>query len=190
MFKVAKGELIVNIVDGLWFEPTLLESLWSHYKADSKACIGAVGDQYDQIKNGKPEHVVWTDPRKRTETFYQVSPNEFELCIASIPLQAIKDVGGIDEKFDEFAAISEKEMCYRIEKLGYKFYLDQTQIYRAIKHDRLNEKWDERYNAGCEYYAKCLQEIRDGTRLKLDYLTEKEYKKEKVNPSEKEATIQ
>lgn len=172
-FKVAKGELVVNIVDGLWFPPDTLQKLWDHYEANPKACVGAIGDQYDQIKDGKPEHCVWTDPRRTVQfgTFYEISPRDLELCIASLPLKGIKEVGGIDEEFDKYAALSEKEMCARMDMLGYKFYLDQTLEYRAIKHPRLSESWDERYNAGCEVYFKHLREIRDGKRLRLDYLS-------------------
>jgi hypothetical protein len=173
-FRTAHGKLIVSIVDGLWFPPDTLEKLWTHYQNNPKSCVTCVGNQYDQMENGKPEHMVWRDPRIRTDfgSFYEVSPSEMELCIASLPLQAIKEVGGIDEEFDKYAALSEKEMCYRMDKLGYKFFIDQTIEYRAIKHPRIggNEKWDTAYEAGCVYYQNCLREISDGKRLKLDYL--------------------
>lgn len=171
-FKEAEGELIVSIVDGLWFPPDTLEKLWTHYQNNPKACVTCIGNQYDQMENGKPEHMVWRDPRIRADfgAFYEVSPREFELCIASLSLQAIKDVGGIDEEFDKYAALSEKEMCYRMDKVGYTFFIDQTIEYRAIKHDRIggSEKWDQAYFKGCEYFDTCLKEISAGTRLKLD----------------------
>jgi len=174
-FKKAKGELVVSIVDGLWFPPDLLEKLWIHYKANPKACVGAIGHQYDKIENDKPEHQVWRDPRAREDfgSFYEIKPIDLELCIASIPRQAILDVGGVDEEFDEYAALSEKEMCLRIDKLGYKFYLDQTIEYRAIKHDRLTKDWDQRYQQGWFYFDKCLKDIQSGKRLKLNFLDNK-----------------
>lgn len=170
LFKTARGDLVVNIVDGLWFPPTLLQSLLDHYEADSKACIGGVGDQYDQEINGKYEHKIWEDPRKKGQNFYEVSPRDFELCVASIPLKAIKDVGGIDEEFDKYAACSEKELCARIAKLGYKFYIDEGIEYRAIKHPRLSESWDEHYFKGVPYYQKCLEEIERGQRCQIAFL--------------------
>lgn len=171
-FRKSGEELIVSIQDGLWFPPTLLESFWNHYQSNPQALVGAVGNQYDQIVNGKPEHQVWVDPRKRTDfgSFYEVSPREIEYTICSIPRQAIVDVGGMDEEWDKYAALCEKEMNARMDKLGYKFYLDQGIEYRAIKHPRLSEEWDKRYEAGCIYYQKCLQEIDEGKRLRLDFV--------------------
>lgn len=170
-FKYAQGELIISIQDGLWFSPDMLEKFWIHYQNNPKALVGAIGHQYEQLENGKPEHRVWSDPRSRTDfgSFYEVGPREIEYCIASIPKQALLDVGGIDEEFDKYAALSEKEMNYRMEKAGYIFYLDQSIEYRAIKHPRLSDQWDTRYLAGCEYYDECLKQIFEGKRLKLNY---------------------
>lgn len=174
-FKVAKGDLIVSIVDGLWFPPDTLEKLWAHYEANPKACVTCVGHQYDQIENGKPEHMVWREPRVRTDfgSFYEVLPIDFELCIASLPLKAIQDVGGIDEEYDKGCAVSEKELCCRIEQLGYRFFIDQTIEYRAIKHDRIggSEAWDKGYEFSCRMFDTHLKEIQSGKRLKLDYLS-------------------
>lgn len=172
-FRLAKGDLIVSIVDLLWFPPDVLEKLWFHYQTDPMKCIGALGNQYDELVNGKPEHLVWSDPRYKEQMFSQTEPLHFELCIASIPRKAIVDVGGMDEKWDEYAALSEKELCYRIEKLGYTFWFDQSIEYRAIKHERLNgkEAWDEAYKNGVEYFNQCAREINAGTRKKLDFLS-------------------
>lgn len=172
-FKQAQGELIISIQDGLWFPPDMLEKFWEHYQNNPKALVSAIGHQYDRIENGKPEHRVWTDPRQRTDfgSFYEVEPSELEFCIASVPKQSITDVGGIDEEFDKYAALSEKEMCYRMKKAGYQFFLDQGIEYRAIQHPRLNEEWEQRFQLGCVYYNKCLKEIAEGKRLKLDYLS-------------------
>lgn len=171
-FKVAKGELIVSIVDGIWFEPDLLERLWTHYQNNSRACIGAIGHQYKKLANGKPEGLIWRDPRVRKDqgTFYEINFIDLELCVASLPLEGIKAVGGIDEEWDKYAALSEKELVARMDKLGYKFFLDQSMEYRAIHHERLSPDWDKKYQEGCDFFAKCLSKINEGKRLKLDYL--------------------
>lgn len=170
-FKNAKGQLIVSIVDGLWFPPDTLERLWTHFENDPTLCIGAIGHQYEKIENGRPEGLKWVDPRiKKDQQFYEIDPIDMEWCIASIPLQALIGVGGIDEEYDKVAAISEKETNCRMAKLGYKFYLDQSIEYRAIYHPRLNDRWDEFYQKGCDLFAKHLREINEGKRLKLNYL--------------------
>lgn len=170
-FKIAGGELIISIVDGLWFPPDTLERLWTHYQNDPTLCIGAVGHQYDRMENGKPEGRVWVDPRvKKDEQFYEINPTDMEWCIASIPIQALKGVGGIDEEYDKVAALSEKETNWRMAKLGYKFYLDQSIEYRAIHHPRLSDRWDEFYQKGCDLFAKHLREINEGRRLKLNFI--------------------
>ena len=172
LFRNARGELIVSIQDGIWFEPDLLEKFWIHYQNDPKSCVSAIGHQYDKMKNGKPENRVWSDPRARLDqgSFYSVGPREMEFCVASIPRLGIFEVGGIDEIYDRFAALSEKELCARLERRDYKFFLDQSCEYRAIHHPRLNEEWDIRYNAGCEVYIRHLQEIAEEKRVRLEYL--------------------
>lgn len=185
-FKKARGELFVSIVDMMWFDPETLENLWYHYHFDKMQCIGGVGHHYEYEWGGRPESLVWTDPRVRgQEQFYQISPIDFELCLASIPLQAIHAVGGMDEVFDQYAAMSEKELCARIEKLGYTFWIDQTLEYRAIHHPRLTKDWDDRYFAGVPYFQQCLSDIQSGKRRKLDFLSQKDYIKEN-GVSEKE----
>lgn len=172
-FREAKGELVVSIVDMQWFPPDTLEKLWIHYELSPMSCIGGVGHQYSQVENGKPEHRIWFDPRMREdEQFYEIPPIDFELCIASLPLKGIKEVGGVDEFFDFFAALSEKELCSRMAKLGYRFFLDQSIEYRALQHDRVGgrEEWDKRYFAGHDYFRQCLTEIHEGKRVKLAYL--------------------
>lgn len=172
-FKMCNSPLIVNIVDGLWFPPWTLQLLYAHYQVNPKSCVSCIGHQYDRVENGKPEHLVWSDPRVRADqgSFYEVPHTEMELCIASFPRQAILDVGGVDEEFDKYAALSEKEMMARMYKAGYKTYIDQSIEYRAIKHERLSKEWDARYQAGWPYYEKCMREIEAGTRLRLDFVS-------------------
>ena len=168
----AKGDLIVSIVDGLWFPPDTLAKLWSHYEANERACVSCIGHQYQGVENGKPERMVWQDPRIHGDerSFYEVKHPEMELCVASFPKQAVVDVGGVDEEFDKYAALSEKEMMARMYKAGYTLWLDKTIEYRAIQHPRLSEDWDEHFQKGVEYYNKCMTEIAEGKRLRLTYI--------------------
>lgn len=170
--KRAKGELFVSIVDMIWFPPDTLEKLWGHYVANPRRCVTCVGHQYEKLVNGKPEGLVWREPRVRPDfkSFYEVAPSEMELCVASLPMKAVKEVGGLDEEYDKHAALSEKEMCYRIDKLGYTFWIEQSIEYRALYHPRLSEAWDKHYESGCILYQKHRQEIAEGKRLKVGYL--------------------
>lgn len=174
-FRHAKGELIVSFVDMTWAPPDALENFWAHYQDNPKSLVGGVGNQYEEVQNGKPEIMIWKDPRMRMDqgSFYEINPIDLEFCLTSVPKQAIYDIGGWDETWDKYAALSEKEACLRMEKLGYKFYLDQSIEYRALTHPRLTKDWEERYQAGCRYMEKCLKEINAGTRLKLDFMSEK-----------------
>ena len=162
LFRQSKGELIVNIVDGLWFPPDVLSNLWLQFVANPKACITTVGNQYEVV-NGRLEVLIWKDPRMRLDqgSFYQVNYPEMELCLASIPKQAIVDCKGIKEKWDEFAALSEKEMCARMEKFGYTLWIDQAIVYKAIYHLRIggNSEWDKHYFEGCEYMEYCMNQV-------------------------------
>jgi len=172
LFSEAKGDLIVNIVDGLWFDPFTLENLWNHYEEDHKSCITCVGDQFNRVENGRPEGLVWKDPRRRGDfgSYYEVRESEMELCIASIPRRALIDIGGFEEEFDRGAAVSEKEAMSRAYRAGYKLYISQSIEYRATQHPRLSSSWDEHYNISCDLMDEYRPQINAGTRIKLDYL--------------------
>lgn len=168
LFKQAQGELIVSIVDGLWFPLDTLTNLWAHYEANPKACITTVGNQYDETLVA----ILWKDPRMRLDqgSFYQVDYPEMELCLASFPRQAVIDCKGIKSEFDKFCALSEKEMCARMEKLGYSLWIDQSIEYKAIYHDRIGgrEEWDRHYFEGCKYMEYCMKQINQGKELMGD----------------------
>lgn len=177
LFKQVKGELIVNIVDGIWFPSDTLTNLWTNFENDPKSCVGLIGHQYEANGADRPMVMVWRDPRDRQDygSFWEIEWIDFELCLASIPHKAILDVGGCDIKGDQFAALFEKEMCARIQKLGYKFFLDNSFQYRALQHPRIHgeEEWNKKYKEGFSYFDQCIREINAGKRLKLDFLTNK-----------------
>lgn len=169
--KKSKGELIISYQDMISIRPDCLERFWEHYKNNPKIIVGAVGDQYSSLESPVK---VWTDPRKRADqgSFYECLERDVEYTLCAIPRSALFEVGGFDEEFDLYAAIAEKELNARMYKAGYKFFLDQSIEYRALHHPRLygKEDWDKHYFAGMEYYNKCLREITNGQRLRLDFL--------------------
>lgn len=178
LYREVKGELIIQITDGIWFPPDTLERLWNHYINNSKGLVTTIGHQYDQLdKYGKPINMVWQDPRARLDqgTFYEVAPSEMEMCIASLPRQAVVDCGGVDEEYDKGPAVGEKEMCWRLDKIGYKFYIDQTIEYRAIHHPRLSSNWDEMYlKVTTPIFIKHMKQLQNGERtLNVGYVSDK-----------------
>lgn len=175
-FQEAKGELIVVIQDGIWFPPDMLSRLWTHYQNNPKGLVTVIGHHYDQIdEHGKPTNMMWQDPRARTDqgAFYEVAPSEMEMAVCSVPKQAVLDCGGIDEEYDKGPAVGEKEMCFRLDRLGYKFYIDQTIEYRAIHHPRLTSDWDEMYfKVTAPMFTEHMRQLSLGERpLKVGFVT-------------------
>lgn len=171
-FSRAKGELIVNIQDGIWFDPSVLGKFWFHYTEHPRILVSAVGHQYDKLDElGKPYNPVWHDPRtKLGVTFEEVPPSEVEFAMCSVPKQALLECGGFDEEYDTCPAVGEKEMCWRLNRMNWDFYIDHTLEYRAIHHPRLSEDWDKLYKEKTTpLFIKHMQEITDGTR-KLNVL--------------------
>ena len=168
-FRQAKGELIVSYQDLIQISPDCLERFWYHYQKNKKICIGAVGDQYSSLN---PPIKVWEDPRKtnRFGSFYEINPIDLEFTLCAIPRQAILSVKGLKEKWDYYAAVSEKEMCVRIDRAGYKSYLDQSISYKAISHPRLKgeDVWNKAYKEGSKYFTECINNINNGIDLEGD----------------------
>lgn len=157
----AKGDLIVNIQDMIWFPPDTLQRFWKHYMNNPKALVTAVGNHYDHLdQNGIPTSEVWKDPRIENGGHYRVNNVDMEMSVCSVPKQAILDCGGIDEEYDKGPGIQEKEMCLRLEVLGYEMWLDRDIEYRGIKHPRLTKDWDEKYwGVTAKLYEKHVKDL-------------------------------
>lgn len=170
----AKGDLIVNIQDGIWFPPDILSKYWFHFINKPRILISAIGHQYDQFDElGMPIHKVWHDPRSKTGvTFEEVPPSEMEMVMCSIPRQALEECGGIDEEYDKVNGAQEKEMCWRLNKMNWDFFIDHTIEYRAIHHPRLSEDWDKVYfEKTTPLFVRHMNELTLGTRkLNVDSL--------------------
>lgn len=174
-YATARGELVINIQDGIWFEPDLLSRFWQHYLSEPKGIVTAVGNQYDKLDERlMPVNVMWEDPRRKHDrgTFSEVDNSEMEMAMCSIPRQALLDCGGLDEVYDQGPAVGEKEMCLRLQVMGYKLFIDELIEYRALHHGRLSKDWDEKYfSITTPLYTKHVREILDGKReLNVDCL--------------------
>lgn len=164
----AKGELIVNIQDGIWFPPDTLIKLWYRYLKQPRILVSAVGDHYDHLDEiGVPEGLVWSDPRKNSKISFEDSPpSEIEMTLCSVPKQALVECGGIDEIYDTCCGVQEKEMCWRLNKMNWDFYVDRTIEYKALHHPRLTEDWDEVYKKKTTpIFVEHMRQLTEGTRL-------------------------
>lgn len=163
----AKGDLIVNIQDGIWFAPDVLGKFWYHYQKHPRILVSAVGHHYDQLDElGVPTNPVWHDPRtKRGVTLEEVPPSEMEMTMCSIPKQALLECGGVDEEYDTCCGVQEKEMCWRLNRMNWDFWIDHTIEYKAIHHPRLTDDWDKIYKEKTTpLFVRHMAEITAGTR--------------------------
>ncbi len=173
MLRVARGDLVISYQDGIWTQPDMLQHFWDLYQANPKVCIGAIGDQYEKLDEfGKPTICYWQDPRKTDKhgEYYQCYPIDIEFTLCGISRQAFFEVGGFDEEYDTGCAVAEKELVLRMDKLGYRPYLDQGLVYRSLHHPRLTSDWDKYYKIACDLWDKHFGQVQRGERLKLNYL--------------------
>ena len=178
LFQSASGELIVSLQDWIWVPPTGIQQFVDAYEA-VKGIISGVGDQYERIgQYGKPEIKIWSDPRKNSNngSFYECFPNDAEWNWCAIPRKAIFDIGGMDEELDFLGYGGDQlQAVERMDALGYKFFLDQTNESYTVRHDRGDfggqESWDGAHVLfNGKYDARKKELIDSGKWPKLDYL--------------------
>lgn len=178
--KVAETELLIFMVDWIWFEPDALERFCTHFDAHPTEGVTSVGDHYRTINavTGRPE-VMWAQDDRirdfmaeeaRFSAMYELFPPRLmELALASLPRSKIIEVGGFDEEYDKYAAQSEKELCCRLYETGVRFVIDPDLAIRNWTHQKSCSatQWDDAYEGATELYKKHLIEIEAGTRKKL-----------------------
>ena len=193
-FAACQGELIVCLQDYIWINPYGLEKYWQAYQDNPNILVTGVGHQYaspskkdivnpqgqvtvfDKPYTGKPLIQCWSDPRLKIEgtTFYMCYPQDWELNWASIPRKIIVDeLGGMDEQYDyEGFAWDNVNIAIRADMLGYKAYIDQTNICMGFSHD---EWWPNplkvERKSPAEYHFKTMNEMAQGIRpIQFAYL--------------------
>ena len=157
LISKASGDLLVSWQDYTFANPEALEKFWYWYQENPRGVVTGVGGKY---KNDNFNRKVWKDPRERTDlgTFYECYPNDIEFNFCSIPRQAMYDIGGFDEKMDFLGfGMDGISVVHRLDELGYKFYIDQTNKSYSLIHDR-PENWEEK-NLIHGGYAKRKQEL-------------------------------
>lgn len=182
LIKHAKGELIVTLQDWIYVNPEGLQKFWDDYEATGKqALISGVGDQYESVdKYNKPQIKIWSDPRKTDKygSFYECNPNDAEWNWCAIPKKAFYDIGGMDEGLDFLGYGGDQlQAGERMDEMGYKFYLDQTNESYTIRHNRDDfggqENWDKNHVLFNGKYDNRIRELKEtGKWPVLDYLKE------------------
>jgi len=183
--KHAKGELLVFVQDYIHFKPDTLEKFWNHYQADKKRMVTGVGHQYglpgkDQVVNREglitvfkepferePQIIVWQDPRIREDqgTFYKCMPADWEVNFASVPKQALLDIGGFDEEYDYVGfAFDNVSVAMRAFSLGYEPYIDQSIKSYSIRHEDFFEHKEKKdyFQDIAQFHIKRMNDIKDG----------------------------
>jgi glycosyltransferase involved in cell wall biosynthesis len=165
----AAGDLIVSIQDFTEFGPEGLAKFWYYFENGyDKALISGVGDKYNE--EGQK---IWTDPRRTVEygTFYECFPNDIEFNYCSIPRRAFFEVGGFDEYLDKYAGMDHISVQERLNDIGYKFYLDQTNESKSLHHGRL-PNWDDNHAMHGGYHQRKQDLMDEGIWPHLDFLKE------------------
>jgi hypothetical protein len=148
MCKQAKGEIIVFLQDNIWVNPDALERFITSWENKGGAITG-VGDQYSHIgEYGKPFNKVWNDPRKTDKfgSFYEVNPDDWEINFACIGKNELEKVGYFVDEADFLGYGGDNVLlAEKLDKIGVKFFIDQTNESFSIKHGRERADWDENY---------------------------------------------
>lgn len=129
MIKRAKGELIVFYEDWTKIQPDGLERFWKAYQENPNtlftAPLGKVDNWGDSPRwdwrNNPEAHCRW---------------HTCELDWGAIPKKILYDIGGFDERLDQWWSMDNVSIGKRADLLGYKFLNVQSNPAVAIDHDK------------------------------------------------------
>lgn len=150
MIKQARGELLVSWQDYTFAKPDGLQKFWDCYQAYPDALVSGVGNKYS---DESWTSITWKDPRQRSDfgSFYETEFHNIEWNWCSCPKEAMYTVGGFDEGADAlYFGMDGYGVNERLDLLGYKFYLDQSNESFSLGHGRV-EGWDENNGINGKY---------------------------------------
>lgn len=181
LIKESSGEIIISLQDSIYIPSDgILKFISNLEKLGKHTLISGVGHQYARLnKYGKPELQVWADPRKTDKygSLYECTFPDCEWNWCAFYKSAIEDVGGFDEALDfTCRGVDAFAVDERLNYLGYKFYLDQTNESLTLRHDRGSyggEKlWNDSHGLFNGEYDKRKKELKQsGSWPILTYLT-------------------
>lgn len=114
MLRRAKGELVVSVQDYIKIPVDGLERFWEAYRNESAFYTAPVGKVQDV--GGEPEF----DWREVPEA--DCNWQRWEIDYGAAPLDALKYIGGFDERLDECWGFDNVNVGFRAHREGYDFY--------------------------------------------------------------------
>jgi len=156
MLRKAKGELIVSLQDYIEINPDGLKNFWEAYQKNKKTVFTA-----PVAKNRGT--IEWDWRIHKTDCDWQ----QWEIDWGATPLSAIQEVGGFDERLDEYWGFDNVNLGLRLNMAGYKVLCLPENRAWAFDHDA-HEEHPFRKLINPDFHNQRLDEIRRG--LKLNYL--------------------
>lgn len=139
MIKRSKGELIVFLEDYTRIMPDGLERFWKAYKENPNTLFTAPLGKVDKF--GETPRWDWR-ARKQSESQIDYTDCKWQNCEldwGAIPKAILYDIGGFDERLDQWWSCDNLSMGKRAELLGYKFLCVFSNPAVAIDHDKFIE---------------------------------------------------
>lgn len=125
MLRRATGDIVVVLQDCIVIPSDALASIVSLDHANTAYT-------YAVIKEGKAD---WRATRLKAIGDDNITPNMWEIDLASAPLSLFKDVGGFDEDFNNGWSWENVEIAWRAAAAHYRFKLSNITEGHAIDHD-------------------------------------------------------
>jgi len=161
MLKRAKGKWIVMLQDYIKIKPDGIEKFLD--VADEKKLISGAGGKTTDWENIKWD---WREVGDFRQVDYQMWEGDWAIA----PLQAFKDIGGYDEEYDKYWSFDNVEIAYRLDKIGYTFWILPTNKSIHFDHDKFTKHpFRDRWNP--DFHNQNIRKLDMGEKeIKLNYL--------------------
>ena len=128
MLRAAKGDTIFILQDCISIPRDALERIAAldHIKKAYTYPIKKQDGSYD-----------WRKYRETALGQDEITPNMWEIDLASVPRSLFFDVGGFDERFNKGWSWENVEIAWRAQATHYRFYCSQSTEGSAIDHDKV-----------------------------------------------------
>lgn len=154
----AQGELIVCVQDYIRIPSDGLLLFWQAYENNPRGFYTAPVGKTKDFETVKWDWRIYTDKSDWMR---------WEIDYGSAPRSALKEIGGFDEKLDEYWGFDNVNAGLRAEMAGYTFHCLPTNKAFAYDHDAFIEH-PFRKLRNPDFHNARLDEIRRG--LKIDHI--------------------